>query len=60
MIRQIQELLVGLVDLVVPSTMEGIHKIVPIASEFPQFVGVQQRGTKKQIRMGSERPTLPW
>jgi hypothetical protein len=60
MIRQIQEILVGLVGLEVPSTTEDIHRISPIASEFLQFVGVQQRGRKKQTRMDSERPTVPW
>jgi hypothetical protein len=34
MIRQIQEILVGLVGLVVPSTMEGIHRNFPTVSVF--------------------------
>jgi hypothetical protein len=58
MTRQIQVLQVDLVDLEVPSTTEGIRRSAPIASESLRFVGVQQRGRKKQIHMGLVRPTV--
>jgi len=48
----LQELQGDLVDLLVPSTREGIHRNVPIVSEFPQFVDVQLLDKKKLIHKG--------